>query len=135
MGTGAGMGLHRRGGGAAHPARDHQQNACAGRGVLVPAAGSKAVKDIEAEHPDKFQFRVVTADGPSAQVRNIEDMVVWGMEYLVILPHESAPLTPIIKEVQSKGVRVIVVDRALTDTNFGYVNLAGYNPALGTLSG
>lgn len=115
-------------------------------GVSIPSAdhgwtggivwwSNKTVKDIEAEQGGKFQFRVVTADGPSAQVRNIEDMMVWGMEYLVILPHESAPLTPIVKEVQSKGVKVIVVDRALTDTNFGYVNLAGDNPALGTLSG
>ncbi len=115
-------------------------------GVSIPSAdhgwtggivwwANKTVKDIEAEKPGKFQFRVVTADGPSAQVRNIEDLMVWGMEYLIILPHESAPLTPIVKEAQSKGVKVIVVDRALTDTNFGYVNLAGDNPALGTLSG
>ena len=115
-------------------------------GVSIPSAdhgwtggivwwANKTVKDIEAEKPGKFQFRVVTADGPSAQVRNIEDLMVWGMEYLIILPHESAPLTPIVKEAQSKGVKVIVVDRALTDTAFGYVNLAGDNPALGTLSG
>jgi ribose transport system substrate-binding protein len=96
---------------------------------------NKTVKDIQAASPGKFEFRVVTADGPSAQVRNVEDLMVWGMNFLVILPHESAPLTPIVKEVQSKGVKVIVVDRGLTDTSFGYINLAGDNTAMGRLSG
>ena len=115
-------------------------------GISIPSAdhgwtggivwwANKAVKDIDAAQAGKFQFRVVTADSPSSQVRNIEDLMVWGMQYLVILPYESAPLTPIVKEAQSKGVKVIVVDRGLTDTSFGYVNLAGDNTAMGRLSG
>ncbi|HHU87786.1 MAG: substrate-binding domain-containing protein [Sphaerochaetaceae bacterium] len=115
-------------------------------GISIPSAdhgwtggivwwAEKAVNDVKAEMPGRFDFRVVTADNPSAQVRNVEDMMVWGMDYLVILPHESAPLTPIVKEVHSKGIRVMVVDRGLTDTSFGYVNLAGDNTALGHLSG
>ncbi|MBN2859604.1 MAG: substrate-binding domain-containing protein [Sphaerochaetaceae bacterium] len=115
-------------------------------GVSIPSAdhgwtggivwwANKAVDDIKAEQPGVFEFRVVTADSPSSQVRNVEDMEVWGMEYLVILPHESAPLTPIVKQVQSSGVRVFVIDRGLTDTSFGYVNIAGDNTALGTNSG
>ena len=115
-------------------------------GVSIPSAdhgwtggivwwANKAVDDIKAEQPGVFEFRVVTADSPSSQVRNVEDLEVWGMEYLVILPHESAPLTPIVKQVQSSGVRVFVIDRGLTDTSFGYVNIAGDNTALGTNSG
>jgi ribose transport system substrate-binding protein len=115
-------------------------------GVSIPSAdhgwtggivwwANKAVKDIEAAQPGKFEFRVITADGPSSQVRNVEDLMVWGMQYMVILPHESAPLTPIVKEAHGKGVKVFVIDRGLTDTGFGYVNIAGDNPALGRLSG
>ena len=115
-------------------------------GISIPSAdhgwtggivwwANKAVDDIKAEQPGKFEFRVVTADSPSSQVRNVEDMEVWGMQYLVILPHESAPLTPIVKQVQESGVRVFVIDRGLTDTSFGYVNIAGDNTALGTNSG
>lgn len=115
-------------------------------GISIPSAdhgwtggivwwANKAVKDVQAQLPGKFEFRVVTADNPSSQVRTVEDLMVWGMNYLVILPHESAPLTPIVKEAQAKGVKVMVVDRGLTDTSFGYVNLAGDNPALGRLSG
>lgn len=115
-------------------------------GISIPSAdhgwtggivwwANKAVKDIGAEKPGKYDFRVVTADSPSSQVRNVEDLQVWGMDFLVILPHESAPLTPIVKETQASGVKVFVIDRGLTDTSFGYVNIAGDNPALGRLSG
>lgn len=115
-------------------------------GVSIPSAdhgwtggivwwAEKAVSDVQAQMPGRFEFRVVTADNPSSQVRNVEDLLVWGMDYLVILPHESAPLTPIVKEVHTQGVRIIVVDRGLTDTSFGYVNLAGDNTGLGRLSG
>jgi ribose transport system substrate-binding protein len=115
-------------------------------GISIPSAdhgwtggivwwANKAVKDIQAEQPGKFEFRVVTADSPSSQIRNVEDLEVWGMEYLVILPHESAPLTPIVKQIQESGVLVFVIDRGLTDTSFGYVNIAGDNTALGTNSG
>lgn len=115
-------------------------------GISIPSAdhgwtggivwwAEKAVQDVRAEHPGRFDFRVVTADNPASQVANVEDMLVWGMDYLVILPHESAPLTPIVREVHDQGVRIIVVDRGLTDTSFGYVNLAGDNPGLGRISG
>lgn len=115
-------------------------------GVSIPSAdhgwtggivwwANKAVKDLEKEQPGAFEFRVVTADSPSSQVRNVEDLNVWGMDYLVILPHESAPLTPIVREVHDSGVKVFVIDRGLTDTSFGYVNIAGDNTALGVNSG
>ncbi|MFA7225405.1 MAG: LacI family transcriptional regulator, partial [Sphaerochaetaceae bacterium] len=59
-------------------------------GISIPSAdhgwtggivwwAEKAVNDVKAEMPGRFDFRVVTADNPSAQVRNVEDMMVWGM--------------------------------------------------------
>jgi ribose transport system substrate-binding protein len=57
------------------------------------------------------------------------------MNYLVILPHESAPLSPIVRQVHSQGVKCIVVDRGLEPDNFGYIYLAGDNPGLGRESG
>ncbi|MDR0402522.1 MAG: substrate-binding domain-containing protein, partial [Treponema sp.] len=69
------------------------------------------------------------------QVSDVENLASWGMNYLVILPHESAPLTAPVKQLHAKGVKCIVVDRGLTDTSFGYVNLAGDNAGLGRESG
>jgi len=95
----------------------------------------KAVKELRAEYPGKYEFKVLHADGYAKQLSDVEDLMVWGMDYLVILPHESAPLTPVVKEAHTSGVKVIVVDRGLTDTSFGYVNLAGNNSEMGKVSG
>ncbi len=115
-------------------------------GISIPSAdhgwtggivwwAEKRVAELEAEYGDKFEFTVITADSAGTQVGQVEDLVVTGIEYLVILPHDSAQLTPIVKEVAAQGIACIVVDRGLTDTNFGYVNLAGDNPGLGYNSG
>ena len=115
-------------------------------GVAIPSAdhgwtggivwwANKRAKEIEAEYGDQIEVDVVTADGPSSQVAAVENLMATGMDYLVILPHESAPLTPIVKEAHAEGVKIIVVDRGLTETDFGYVNLAGDNAQMGELSG
>lgn len=115
-------------------------------GVAIPSAdhgwtggivwwANKRVAELEKQYGDQFDFTVVTADSPSTQVKDVENLMAKGIDYLVILPHESAPLTPIVKEAQAAGVKCIVVDRGLTDTDFGYVNLAGDNSQFGTLSG
>ncbi|MCL2878801.1 MAG: substrate-binding domain-containing protein [Treponema sp.] len=92
------------------------------------------VNELKKEYP-QIQFNVVHSANATQQVTDVENLAAWGMNYLVILPHESAPLTQPVKELAAKGVKCIVVDRGLTDTNFGYVNLAGDNPGLGRMSG
>lgn len=115
--------------GVAIPSADHGWT-----GGVVWWANNK-VAELKKQMPGKFDFTVVTADSASSQVKQVEDLVVKGIKYLVILPHESAPLTPIVKEAAAKGIICIVVDRGLTDTKFGYVNLAGDNTGLGRESG
>jgi ribose transport system substrate-binding protein len=114
-------------------------------GIAVPTAdhgwtggigwwADHAVEQIKAQHPN-IEFRVVHSNNATSQVSDVENLMTWGMNYLVILPHESAPLTAPVKQIHDRGVKVIVVDRGLTDTSFGYVNLAGDNPGLGRYSG
>jgi ribose transport system substrate-binding protein len=93
------------------------------------------VKEIADQYKGKVDFRVVHSANATSQVADVENLLSWGINYLVILPHESAPLTPIVKDAHAQGVKCIVVDRGLTYTSFGYVNLAGDNPGLGRLSG
>ncbi|MDR2095407.1 MAG: substrate-binding domain-containing protein [Treponema sp.] len=93
-----------------------------------------AVEEIKKTNP-AIEFRVVHSANANQQVSDVENLMTWGMNYLVILPHESAPLTAPVKQIHDAGVRCIVVDRGLTDTSFGYVNLAGDNPGLGRVSG
>ena len=115
-------------------------------GISIPSAdhgwtggivwwANKRVKELEEQYGGQFKFSVVTADSPSTQIQAVENLMAIGIDYLVILPHESAPLTPIVKEAHAAGVKCIVVDRGMSETDFGYVNLAGNNPQMGTLSG
>ena len=92
------------------------------------------VSELQKEYSD-IQFNVVHSANATQQVSDVENLAAWGMNYLVILPHESAPLTQPVKGYAAKGLKCIVVDRGLTDTSFGYVNLAGDNPGLGRMSG
>jgi ribose transport system substrate-binding protein len=114
-------------------------------GVAVPTAdhgwtggigwwADYKVEELKKEYPN-IQFNVVHSANATQQVNDVENLAAWGMNYLVILPHESAPLTQPVKQLAAKGLRCIVVDRGLTDTSFGYVNLAGDNAGLGRVSG
>jgi len=112
-------------------------------GVSIPSAdhgwtggivwwAKKAVDDWKKSNPN-IEFFLVTADSPAKQVGDVEDLMVKGINGLVILPHDSAPLTPIVNEVHSKGVYTVVVDRGLTKDSQD-VYIAGDNPGLGRVS-
>lgn len=112
-------------------------------GVSIPSAdhgwtggivwwAQKAVEDWSQKNAD-LEFFVVTADSPAKQVGDVEDLMVKGIDALVILPHDSAPLTPVVEEVYNSGIYTVVVDRGLIkDAQDVYV--AGDNPGLGRVS-
>src|SRR5262245_41576397 len=86
-------------------------------GVSVPAAdhGWTAgigwwAKRARALYPD-IEWVYSTAQGPEKQIADVEDMMVKGIDGLVILCTESAPLTPIAKKAHEKGVFIVNVDR------------------------
>ena len=88
-------------------------------GVSIPSAdhgwtggivwwAKKAIDDWHKKDPN-IEFFLVTADTPAKQVGDVEDLMVKGINGLVILPHDSAPLTPTVAEVYSKGVYTVVM--------------------------
>lgn len=96
----------------------------------------KAVEELKVEYAGKYDFKVLHADGYAKQISDVEDLSVWGMDYLVILPHDSAPLYPSVKAAHEEGIECIVVDRGFSDEqDFGYLYVAGDNPGLGRESG
>ncbi len=112
-------------------------------GISIPTAdhgwtgginwwAQKAIKEWQAKDPD-VTFFLVTADSPAKQVADIEDLMVKGIDALVILAHDSAPLTPIVEKVYNDGVFVVSVDRGLTKP-VENVYVAGDNPGLGRVS-
>ena len=113
-------------------------------GISIPTAdhgwtggivwwAEKAVEEWKAKDAD-VEFFLVTADSPAKQVGDVEDLMVKGIDALVILPHDSAPLTPIVEEAYNSGIYTVVVDRALTKEAQD-VYIAGDNPGLGRVSG
>ncbi len=112
-------------------------------GVAIPSAdhgwtggvvwwSEKAISDWEEADPN-LEFVLTTADSPEGMVGDVEDLMVQEIDALVILPHASEPLTPVVKEVVEEGVYTVVIDRGLTE-QVEDVYVAGDNPGLGRKS-
>lgn len=108
-------------------------------GVTVPAAdhGWTAgvgwwAKRAMKLYPD-IDWIYSTAPGPEKQIADIEDMLTKGIDGLVILCTESAPLTPIAAKVHEKGVFIVNVDRGFLEP-VADVFLEGDNKAFGRKS-
>jgi ribose transport system substrate-binding protein len=113
-------------------------------GVAIPTAdhgwtggvnwwAQEAIDTWEAKDPD-IDFFLVTSASPAEQVNQVEDLMVKGIDALVILAHDSAPLTPIVKEAYNSGIFVVSVDRGLTEP-VENIYVAGDNPGLGRVAG
>jgi len=114
-------------------------------GVSVPAAdhgwtggviwwAEKAIREWKEKDPN-LEFTLATAHNPSEQVAQVRTMMAKGINALVLLPHESGPLTPVAEDLRKQGVFVICVDRGLVRETAYDVYLAGDNPGLGRLAG
>lgn len=112
-------------------------------GISIPTAdhgwtggivwwAKQAIKDWEAKDAD-IEFFLVTAPDPAKQVADVEDLMVKGIDALVILAHDSAPLTPVVEQAYNKGILVVSVDRGLTKP-VENIYVAGDNPGMGRVS-
>lgn len=113
-------------------------------GVSIPTAdhgwtggivwwAKRAIDDWKDKDPDA-EFFLVTADSASQQVGHVEDLMVKGIDALVILAHDSAPLTPVVEKAYNEGIFVVSVDRGLTKP-VEHIYVAGDNPGMGRVSG
>ena len=114
-------------------------------GISIPAAdhgwtggvvfwAGQAKKDIEAENPGT-KVLVSSAKDSADQASGIETLLVRGVDALVVLPNEPAPLTPVCKQAAAKGVPLVVVDRGLEDPSLATLSVVGDNPGFGRVSG
>jgi ribose transport system substrate-binding protein len=109
-------------------------------GVSIPAAShgwtagigwwAKRVMDM---YP-QIEWTLAAADKPEKQIADIEDMMVKGIDGLVILATESAPLTPTAKAAKQKGIFIVNVDRGFVEPNIADIFLEGDNKAFGRKS-
>ncbi|MDD3952711.1 MAG: substrate-binding domain-containing protein [Lentisphaeria bacterium] len=109
-------------------------------GVSIPSAdhgwtggvvwwAEKAKAEMEAANPH-LKIILSTARDAAEQVDKVENLLVQGIQALVILPHEPGPLTGICEKVARQGVYLVVVDRGL-DKAVQHVTVAGDNPGFG----
>jgi len=112
-------------------------------GVAIPSAdhgwtggvvwwAKKAINDWEEKASD-LKFFLVTADSPTQQVGQVEDLMVKGIDCLVILAHQSGPLTPVVEQASKEGIYIVSVDRGLTKP-VSDIYIRGDNPGLGRVS-
>lgn len=108
-------------------------------GVSIPAAdhGWTAsvgwwAKEAMAKHPD-IEWVYATAADPAKQIADIEDMMTQGVDGLVVLATESAPLTPVAKRAHERGIFIVNVDRGFLEP-VADIFLEGDNAAFGRKS-
>lgn len=83
-------------------------------------------------YPD-VEWLYQTAGTPEKQISDIETFMVRGIDALVILATESAPLTPIAKEAKRRGIFIVNVDRGFLEP-VADIFLEGDNKAFGRKS-
>lgn len=112
-------------------------------GVAIPSAdhgwtggvvwwAKKAISDWQKKDKN-IEFYLVTSESASQQVSQVEDLMVKGIDALVILAHDSAPLTPVVEQAKKKGIYIVSVDRGLTKP-VEDVYIAGDNPGYGRIA-
>ena len=109
------------------PAADHGWTG----GVVYWAQRAKA--DIEAADP-AVKVVLVASKSSEEQASAVENLLVRGIDALVILPNEPAPLTPACKQAAAQGVKLVVVDRGLADPSLATLSVVGDNPGFGRVS-
>lgn len=89
-------------------------------GISVPAAdhGWTAgviwwAKEAIKLYPD-VEWTLATAENPDKQIKDLETMMTQGLDAIVVLATESAPITPVAEEIKKRGILLINVDRGFT---------------------
>lgn len=108
-------------------------------GVSIPAAdhGWTAgvgywAKEAAKLHPD-IEWIIEDAKEPGEQISDLENLQTQGVDALVILCTESAPITPAAKKLKEAGILIVNVDRGFTEP-VADVFIEGDNKAFGRKS-
>lgn len=69
----------------------------------------------------KYGITCEVTDGQGnaeTQISNIEDMIVGGLDLLVVSPAQEAALTAVVSEAYNAGIPVVCIDRGVTGQDF-----------------
>jgi ribose transport system substrate-binding protein len=71
-------------------------------------------------YPDKIKGLVITNanDSVPKQISDMEDMLVKGVDAILVAPTDSTALCPVIEKAMSQGVPVIILERGVNCTDY-----------------
>ena len=93
-------------------------------GISLPAADHGWMGALignakaEADKHSNIKQIVYTAKDPAKQTSDIEDLITKKVDAIVMLPIESAALTPAAEKIAKAGIPLIVIDRAVNTESY-----------------
>lgn len=100
-------------------------------GALIESAEKQAKQLKESEG---INYVMTNAADPNKQANDIDDLISQDVDAIVMLPIESAALTPAGQKVKDAGIPLVIVDREL-ENDAATVVVKGDNEGIGTNAG
>lgn len=100
-------------------------------GALIDNAESQAKEIQEAEG---INYIMTNAADPNSQANDVDDLISQDVDVIVMLPIESAALSPVGQKVKDAGIPLVIVDREL-ENDAATVVVKGDNEGIGVNAG
>jgi ribose transport system substrate-binding protein len=99
-------------------------------GALIDSAEEQA-KDLKSEG---IEYVMTNAADPNKQANDVDDLIAQGVDVIVMLPIESAALSPVGQKIKDAGIPLVIVDREL-ENDAATVVVKGDNEGIGVNAG
>lgn len=100
-------------------------------GALIDSAEKQAK---ELKESDGINYVMTNATDPNKQANDIDDLIAQKVDVIVMLPLESAALTPIGQKIKDAGIPLVIIDREL-ENDAATVVVKGDNEGIGINAG
>ncbi|MGJ9385327.1 substrate-binding domain-containing protein [Salipaludibacillus sp. CF4.18] len=100
-------------------------------GALIDNAEQQAKEIKESEGID---YIMTNAADPNSQANDVDDLISQGVDVIVMLPIESAALSPVGQKIKDAGIPLVIVDREL-ENDAADVVVKGDNEGIGINAG
>jgi len=71
---------------------------------------------VEEKYSDVLDFSITDAQQDNAkQISQIENIILQGVDLLIVAPNEAAPLTKVVRKAHESGIKVICLERDLAE--------------------
>nr|WP_230504314.1 substrate-binding domain-containing protein [Sutcliffiella rhizosphaerae] len=100
-------------------------------GALIDSAEKQAK---ELKESDGIEYVITNAADPNKQANDVDDLIAQGVDVIVMLPIESAALSPVGQKIKDAGIPLVIVDREL-ENDAATVVVKGDNEGIGVNAG